>query len=136
MTLPLADDLARRRRSSCWFARAATLSPSSGWWRGARPADLPEALKARMKGVRVVVSPEAPGPMAAGLFRPCIVLPEIIALASPGMAALLEHERAHIERRDMAVALAQRVIAGPAVVEPGALLDQPPHRRRARSGVR
>lgn len=76
----------------------------------ARPANLPDALKARMKGVRVVVSPEAPGPMAAGLFRPSIVLPESIALASPGMAALLEHERAHIERRDMLAALGQRVV--------------------------
>ena len=76
----------------------------------ARPAVLPDALKARMKGVRVVVSPEAPGPMAAGLFRPSIVLPETIALASPGMAALLEHERAHIERRDMLAALGQRLI--------------------------
>ncbi len=76
----------------------------------AKPANLPEALKARMKGVRVVVSPEAPGPMAAGLFRPSIVLPETIALASPGMAGLLEHEHAHIERRDMLAALGQRVI--------------------------
>lgn len=75
----------------------------------ARPADLPQALQARMKGVRVVVSPEAPGPMAAGLFRPCIVLPESIALASPGMAGLLEHEHAHIRRRDMLAALGQRI---------------------------
>jgi beta-lactamase regulating signal transducer with metallopeptidase domain len=75
----------------------------------ARPADLPQALQARMKGVRVVVSPEAPGPMAAGLLRPCIVLPESIALASPGMAGLLEHEHAHIRRRDMLAALGQRV---------------------------
>ena len=76
----------------------------------AQPADLPEALKRRMKGVRVAISPEAPGPMAAGLFRPCIVLPETIALGSPGMAALLEHERAHIERRDMLAALGQRIV--------------------------
>jgi beta-lactamase regulating signal transducer with metallopeptidase domain len=76
----------------------------------ATPADLPDALQRRMKGVRVVVSPEAPGPMAAGLFRPAIVLPPSIALASPGMAALLEHERAHIERRDMLAALGQRVV--------------------------
>lgn len=76
----------------------------------ARPAQLPERLQRRMKGVRVAVSPDAPGPMAAGLFRPCIVLPESIALNSPGMAALLEHEKAHIQRRDMAVALAQRVV--------------------------
>src|SRR5690606_38436322 len=76
----------------------------------ARPVDLPEKLQRRMKGVRVAVSAEAPGPMAAGLLRPCIVLPETVSLASPGMAALLEHEKAHIERRDMAVALAQRVV--------------------------
>src|SRR5690606_23619843 len=63
-----------------------------------------------MKDVRVVVSPEAPGPMAAGLFRPCIVLPESIALASPGMAGLLEHEHAHIRRRDMLAALGQRLV--------------------------
>ena len=75
----------------------------------ARPADLPQALQVRMKGVRVFVSPEAPGPMAAGLLRPCIVLPESIALASPGMAGLLEHEHAHIRRRDMLAALGQRI---------------------------
>ncbi len=76
----------------------------------AKPADLPEALKRRMVKVRVAVSAEAPGPMAAGLFHPTIILPESIALASPGMAALLEHERAHIERRDMLAALGQRVV--------------------------
>ncbi len=76
----------------------------------ARPADLPAALQARMKGIRVVVSPEAPGPMAAGLLRPAIVLPESIALGSPGMAGLLEHEHAHIRRYDMLAALAQRII--------------------------
>jgi beta-lactamase regulating signal transducer with metallopeptidase domain len=76
----------------------------------ARPADLPSALQARMKGIRVVVSPEAPGPMAAGLLRPAIVLPESIALGSPGMAGLLEHEHAHIRRYDMLAALGQRII--------------------------
>ncbi len=76
----------------------------------ATPANLPEALKHRMQGLRVVVSPEAPGPMAAGLFKPAIVLPESIALGSPGMAALLEHEHAHIRRRDMLAALGQRIV--------------------------
>ncbi len=76
----------------------------------AKPAVLPDALKARMAGVRVLVSPEAPGPMAAGLFKPAIVLPESIALGSPGMAALLEHEHAHIRRRDMLTALGQRIV--------------------------
>jgi beta-lactamase regulating signal transducer with metallopeptidase domain len=76
----------------------------------AQPADLPAALKKRFSDVRVVVSPEAPGPMAAGLVRPAIVLPESIALASPGMAALLEHEHAHIRRQDMLAALGQRLV--------------------------
>lgn len=76
----------------------------------AGPADLPPALKTRFAGVRVVVSADAPGPMAAGLLRPSIVLPEAIALASPGMAALLEHEHAHIRRRDILAALAQRIV--------------------------
>jgi len=76
----------------------------------ARPVELPLALQKRFADVRVVVSPEAPGPMAAGLFRPAIVLPESIALASPGMAALLEHEHAHIRRRDMLAALGQRLV--------------------------
>lgn len=78
----------------------------------AQTIDLPPSLKQRMKGVRVAISADAPGPMAAGLFRPCVVLPDSATaqLNSPGMAALLEHERAHIERRDMAVALAQRVV--------------------------
>jgi len=76
----------------------------------ATPANLPAALAARMKGARVMVSPEAPGPMAAGLLRPSIVLPEAIALGSPGMAGLLEHEFAHIRRRDMLAALAQRIV--------------------------
>jgi beta-lactamase regulating signal transducer with metallopeptidase domain len=76
----------------------------------ARPAVLPPALGARMNGVRVAVSPEAPGPMAAGLFRPAIILPASLALQSPGMLGLLEHEHAHIRRHDMLAALIQRLV--------------------------
>lgn len=76
----------------------------------AQPADLPKNLQTRMKGVRVLISSEAPGPMAAGLLHPAIVLPENLALASPGIAALLEHEHAHIRRRDMLAALGQRLV--------------------------
>lgn len=76
----------------------------------ARPAVLPPALGARMNGVRVAVSPEAPGPMAAGLFRPAIILPASLTLQSPGMLGLLEHEHAHIRRHDMLAALIQRLV--------------------------
>ncbi len=78
----------------------------------ARRITLPPGLAKRLRGIRVAVSPEAPGPMAAGLFRPSIILPEHMAdgMDSEELAALLEHERAHIERRDMLAALAQRVL--------------------------
>jgi beta-lactamase regulating signal transducer with metallopeptidase domain/ankyrin repeat protein len=78
---------------------------------GARPVDLPKALKRRMGDVRVAVSSDAPGPMAAGLLKPVVILPEeaLTRLGSPDMEALLEHERAHIERRDVVAALAQRI---------------------------
>lgn len=78
----------------------------------ARPASLPMDLARRMRGVRVLVSPQAPGPMAAGLVRPSVILPEGAdrALSGPGAGALLEHERAHIERRDTIVAVAQRLV--------------------------
>jgi beta-lactamase regulating signal transducer with metallopeptidase domain len=78
----------------------------------AQPVKLSKALALRLGKVRVAVSADAPGPMAAGLFRPCVMLPESAAsqLDSPEMGALLEHERAHIIRRDMLAALAQRVV--------------------------
>jgi beta-lactamase regulating signal transducer with metallopeptidase domain len=78
----------------------------------ARQVVLPSGLANRLRGVRVAVSPEAPGPMAAGLVRPCIILPDHMAsdIDSTELAALLEHERAHIERRDMLAALGQRVL--------------------------
>lgn len=79
--------------------------------RSARPLQLSGDLKRRMGRVRVAVSPQAHGPMAAGVFRPQVILPEsaLPMLDQPDMAALLEHERAHIERRDIWAALAQRV---------------------------
>jgi hypothetical protein len=48
--------------------------------------------------------------MAAGLFRPAIILPASLALQSPGMLGLLEHEHAHIRRHDMLAALIQRLV--------------------------
>lgn len=50
--------------------------------------------------------------MAAGLFHPSVILPEVAIqrIGTAEMAALLEHELAHIERRDVLAALAQRIL--------------------------
>ena len=79
--------------------------------RNSRRIDVPPALAQRFSNVRIAASEQAPGPIAAGLFRPSILLPVGFEadLERPGMVALLEHERAHVERRDMLVALGQRL---------------------------
>lgn len=79
--------------------------------RGARAIELPPALARRFANVRIAVSEQAPGPIAAGVITPSILLPVGFEadLERPGMVALLEHERAHVERRDMLVALGQRL---------------------------
>ena len=78
----------------------------------ARTIPLPVELARRLGRVRLAISPDAPGPMAAGLFHPSVILPEaaIQRIGTTEMAALLEHELAHIERRDVLAALAQRVL--------------------------
>lgn len=68
-----------------------------------------EAL--RLRGIRkraaaregILVSPEISVPMAAGVFRPFILLPEsLVDLLSPAeLADVLAHEREHIRRRDV-----------------------------------
>ena len=61
----------------------------------------------------VVVSPGAAGPVAAGLFRPRVVLPEGLAdsLTAGALRDVLVHECAHVVRRDTWVGLLQRLSA-------------------------
>jgi beta-lactamase regulating signal transducer with metallopeptidase domain len=61
----------------------------------------------------VVTSPAAAGPVAAGLFRSYVVLPEGLAeaLAPPALRDVLIHECAHVFRRDPWVGLLQRLAA-------------------------
>ncbi len=77
----------------------------------ARTIPLPLDLARRLGHVRLAISTDAPGPMAAGLFQPSVILPDsaVERIGTAGMAALLEHELAHIERRDVLAALAQRI---------------------------
>ncbi len=80
--------------------------------REAQTVKLTGPMARRFAGIRITVSPEAPGPIAAGVLQPAIVLPPSVMdrLDSDEMAAMLEHERAHIERRDMLAALGQRML--------------------------
>lgn len=79
--------------------------------KGSREIELPAPLARRFANVRIAVSDQAPGPIAAGVINPSILLPVGFEseLERPGIVALLEHERAHVERRDMLVALGQRI---------------------------
>jgi beta-lactamase regulating signal transducer with metallopeptidase domain/protocatechuate 3,4-dioxygenase beta subunit len=59
----------------------------------------------------VVTSTRVRGPVAVGMWRPCVVLPEGLAesIASDSLRDVLVHECAHIIRRDAWVGLLQRL---------------------------
>ncbi len=59
----------------------------------------------------LVTSPMAAGPVAVGLFRPCVVLPEGLAeaISSESLRDVLVHECAHVFRLDPWVGLLQRL---------------------------
>jgi beta-lactamase regulating signal transducer with metallopeptidase domain len=59
----------------------------------------------------IVTSPAAAGPLAAGFFRSCVVLPERLAgaLTAQALRDVLVHECAHVLRRDPWVGLLQRL---------------------------
>ncbi len=59
----------------------------------------------------IAVSPELTSPVAIGLIRPLVILPEglIENLSPSSLADVLVHESAHIQRRDPLVGLLQRL---------------------------
>ncbi|MGD2133890.1 MAG: ankyrin repeat domain-containing protein, partial [Maricaulaceae bacterium] len=79
--------------------RARTFTP---------PAFLPD----RLRRLRMKRSDEVGGPMVAGLLRPTVILPSdaLARYAEHELIALLEHERAHIERGDLVLACVQRIV--------------------------
>lgn len=62
------------------------------------------------RGVTVLRSPGAVAPAAIGIVRPRIVIPAGLDLAGDELEAILAHERAHIDRRDNLLALADALI--------------------------
>ena len=61
----------------------------------------------------LVLSKRVSGPVAAGLFRPRVVLPEgmVDRLTSQQLRDILVHEVAHVVRRDQVVVLLQNLVA-------------------------
>ena len=62
--------------------------------------------------VRALISPDIASPMAAGLFRPAILIPErlLAELDSDELEQIRLHETAHLTRRDDIALLIQRTI--------------------------
>jgi beta-lactamase regulating signal transducer with metallopeptidase domain len=88
--------------------------------REAKPLDSPQmtaVLDAVRRGLGAEVlppirtSPLAPGPAAAGIFLPCVLLPDgfVDALDDRQLRDVLIHECAHVLRRDPLVGLLQRL---------------------------
>jgi beta-lactamase regulating signal transducer with metallopeptidase domain len=75
---------------------------------------------ARSIDVELLTSDQVTGPMAAGLWRPCVVLPKslIQQLDSAQLQQILTHELAHVSRRDQVVVLLQNVLAAMAWIHP------------------
>ncbi|HUP82557.1 MAG TPA: M56 family metallopeptidase, partial [Pirellula sp.] len=61
----------------------------------------------------LLLSDRITGPIAAGIFRPCVVLPErmVDRITSEQLRHILVHEMAHVIRRDPIVALMQNFVA-------------------------
>lgn len=80
--------------------------------RTARPAPLTEPLVNRFSGIDVRESTDVMGPMVVGLIGSSVILPAGYAVErdEDELAGLLEHERAHVERRDPALAVLQKLI--------------------------
>lgn len=80
--------------------------------RAATPVTLPEPVSIRFAGIAVRQHAEVGGPMVVGLTRPTILLPEHFtdARTASALAAILEHERAHVSRADPAIAFAQKLV--------------------------
>ncbi|MEE2566371.1 ankyrin repeat domain-containing protein [Hyphobacterium marinum] len=80
--------------------------------RKARPAPLAEPLVHRFSGIDVRESTDVMGPMVVGLLGSSVILPAGYAGGRDveELAGLLEHERAHVERRDPALAFLQKLI--------------------------
>ncbi len=79
------------------------------WFRAARAVrTVLHTSQSSLRDRRVLISPSF-GPLVAGLFRPCIVIPAWLA-SSEALPLILAHEKAHIARRDPVLAFTLRAL--------------------------
>lgn len=103
--------LARLALGLAWVGRARRRStPAPAEWQLRL-----DALSLRLGFKRVVglrLLPELPGPIAIGVFKPCVLLPAALLSRLPVdlLEALLAHELAHVRRADYLANLLQSVV--------------------------
>lgn len=110
----------------CLVQLTYTLARSIGCWKSitaaSRPAPpelletldrLTQCLRIRRR-VRLLVSATRIGPAVVGLFRPVIVLPEVIVAGRPAseLESILAHELIHVRRGDLWVGCLQTLASG------------------------
>jgi beta-lactamase regulating signal transducer with metallopeptidase domain len=90
------------------------------WTRGSSEVDCPEWNEAferarwaadAPRGLRLMVSDEAPSPLSWGLIRPVILIDRDTLGEPEDSDAILAHEIAHVVRRDWAVLMLTRIAA-------------------------
>ncbi|MBS0264644.1 MAG: M56 family metallopeptidase, partial [Planctomycetes bacterium] len=110
--------------SGLWLVK--TLVRSQRCWREIQEAACPtspellaalEQLQRRLRiqrRVRLVISATRIGPAVMGLFRPVIVLPEVIVVGRPvaDLVPILAHELIHVRRGDLWVGCLQTLACG------------------------
>ncbi|MBI3347066.1 MAG: serine hydrolase [Burkholderiales bacterium] len=102
---------ARMALGLAWVGRARRRStPAPAEWQ-ARLDALAHRLGLR-RDVRLRLLPELAGPIALGMFKPCVLLPAALLSRLPVdlLEALLAHELAHVRRWDYAVNLLQSMV--------------------------
>lgn len=103
--------LARMALGLAWVGRARRRStPAPAEWQ-ARLDALAHRLGLR-RGVSLRLLPELAGPIALGMFKPCVLLPAALLSRLPVdlLEALLAHELAHVRRWDYAANLLQSMV--------------------------
>ncbi|HWB08647.1 MAG TPA: M56 family metallopeptidase, partial [Pirellulales bacterium] len=100
------------RFAKCWRSISAAVRPASPDLLGELER-LRQCLGIRRR-VRLLVSATGIGPAVMGLFRPVIVLPEVIVAGRPTneLEPILAHELIHIRRGDLWVGCLQTLTCG------------------------
>ena len=106
-----------------WHRMAAILRssrPTTDETLAATFAEASSMIPGMIPNATLAISDRVSGPLAAGLLRPCVVLPASLVgrLDSEQTRAVLVHELAHLSRRDPAIVLLQNVASAIGWIHP------------------